>query len=71
MTTKVTIEAYNYPVLIEEVRSEHNNPTGKWQAKQSIQPFEKIDFTLSAGVQFKLTELPQYAKSDQPKTVSS
>jgi hypothetical protein len=71
MTSKVTVETYNYPVLVEELLNSANNPSGQWKAHTAVQPFSKVDFTLCSGQQFKVTELPAFVIPQQPKTAVS
>lgn len=59
MTTKVTVECHGYPVLVEGLNYQNNNPQGRWNPLGTVQPGEKVDFTLHSSVQFKITELPQ------------
>ncbi len=65
MTTKVTVETYGYPVLVEKLDNQANNPVGKWTVQGTVQPNEKQDFTLCSGYQFKITELPAFVKESQ------
>ena len=65
MTTKVTVETYNYPVLVEVLKNTYNNPEGTWTHQGLVQPQTKTDFTLCSGMQFKITELPAFPKEIQ------
>lgn len=69
MTSKVTVETHGYPVLVEYLENQSNNPRGSWSAKESVQPFSKSEFTLHSGIQFKITELPQFPANEPKKIV--
>lgn len=67
MTSKVTVESHpkGYPVLVEQLDYQNNNPIGNWKPVTTVNPGEKRDFVLHSTVQFKITELPQLREQDQ------
>ena len=66
MTSKVTVTSHSngYPVLVEQLNYNNNNPVGNWTALATVNPGEERDFCLHSSVQFKITELPQLRDSE-------
>ena len=65
MTSKVTVETYGYPVLVEKLLNSSNNPdSAGWKAEGVVQPFSKQDYTLCSGQQYKITEQPAFPKAE-------
>ncbi len=60
MTSKVTVQCHDYPVLVEGMDYQNNNPSSNdHRVLQVVNPGETKDFTLHSSVQFRITELPQ------------
>lgn len=59
MTTTVIVKTHSWPVLVESLDFQNNNPVGPWRHLAKVEAHSEYTGCIHSTRQMRLTELPQ------------